>query len=60
MKNYIEIKRIKMSMALGNITYSQAKELAEPIISKMNTTGSAIAKAHNMPFKPFTFTGLMR
>ena len=55
-----QIQEIKMNLALGLITYEQAKEQAKPIIDEMNEKGKAIANKYNQKFRPFTFTGLMR
>ena len=55
-----QIQQIKMDLALGNITYDEARQRAKPIIKEMNQRGKEIAKKHNQKFRPFTFTGLMR
>jgi len=44
----------------GAITYERAKELAEPKLLEMNTTGKEIARKFGKKFRPFTFTGVMR
>lgn len=55
-----QIEQLKFLLVTGRITYDEAKEMAEPIIEKMNERGKEIAKKHNQKFRPFTFTGLMR
>ena len=59
--NYrMKLKEIKFLFMTGQITYYQAKEIAQPIIDEMNIKGKEIAKKYNQKFKPFTFSNLMR
>ncbi|MBR5202372.1 MAG: hypothetical protein IKW45_03820 [Clostridia bacterium] len=55
-----KINEIKFKLMTGQLSYYQAKELAQPIIDEMNERGKIIAKKYNQRFKPFTFASLMR
>ena len=55
-----EIMRIKRLLERSEISYTEAKSLASPIIEEMNQKAKEIAKKHNKRFTPFSFAMLMR
>ena len=55
-----KINEIKFKLMTGQLSYYQAKELAQSTIDEMNERGKVIAKKYNQRFKPFTFASLMR
>jgi hypothetical protein len=59
-ENREAISRIKMDLALGLISYSEAKNQAEPIIAGINKKSIEIAKKYGMKPKLVSFATLMR
>lgn len=59
-ENRNAIASIRSRFLRGDITLDQAKAEAYPIIQAMNATAKVIAKQHKMPYKPITFSSLMR
>lgn len=59
-ENRNELERIKANFLAGRITEDGARELAKPIIARMNEAGERIAKEYGMRFKKLTFAYLMR
>ena len=55
-----KLQPIKWRMQIGELTYEEAKVLAQPIIDKMNSEAIKIAKKYKGTHRPFTFTELMR
>lgn len=54
------LEAIKQRLAVGAITYEEAKELARIPLFKINSYAETIAKKHGMRHKPITFIGFMR
>lgn len=59
-QNREDIQEIKMSLALGYISYDEAKEEARPILDRINDRGREIAKKYGKKYYPITFTEIMR
>lgn len=59
-KNLEDIREIKISLALGYITYDEAKKEAKPIIERINKRGREIAKKYNKNYYDLTFSEIMR
>lgn len=60
MENRNRLKEIRFRLLMGEISYEEAKELAFPIINKMNQKAKIIAKQYGKKHKDFTFGYLMR
>jgi len=59
-QNIKDIEAIKMALALGYISYDEAKKEAEPILCKINAKGRKIAQKYNKPYYKVTFSELIR
>jgi len=55
-----QLKEIRRDFLFGAITDQQARELAQPIIDKMNERAKEVAKEFGKRHKPFTYSYLMR
>lgn len=51
---------LRNAMALGWMTYDEAKEMATPVLKEMNEKGKRIAKKYGKKFYPMTFTEVVR
>ena len=60
LQNREEIKEIKIALALGYISYDEAKIEAKPILDRINKKGKEIAKKYNKNYYPITFTEIIR
>lgn len=58
--NVRRIERIRLGLAMGEITYENAKKQAEPIIDAINAKGQKIAKKYGKTYKKITFSEIMR
>lgn len=54
------INRIKMDLAVGNITYEQAKIQAEPVINRINDKARELARKYNQRPKYVSFGSIFR
>lgn len=54
------INRIKMDLALGNISYDQAKIQAEPVIKRINDKARELAKKYNQRPRLVSFGSMFR
>lgn len=59
-QNREDILEIKTALALGYISYDEAKREAGPILEKINLRGKNIAKKYGKKFYPITFMEIMR
>lgn len=59
-RNREQIAIIRGKLISGQITYDQAKILAEPIISRINNKAKEVARKHKVKPKYVDFTNLMR
>jgi len=59
-KNRQEIEAIKQAYLTNQISRETAKELAQPIIDRINNKMASIAKKYNKKPQTVTFIGLMR
>jgi len=55
-----KILNIRYLILKKKITYEEGKKLAQPLIIKMNKINKEISIKHNMRYKPFTFSYLIR
>ena len=54
------INRIKADLALGNISYEQAKLQAEPVIKRINDKARELAKKYNQRPRLVSFGAIFR
>lgn len=54
------ITDIRFRLYSGEISYTSAKNEAQPIIAKMNARGAEIARETGVKYKPINFNSLMR
>lgn len=59
-QNREAIAQIQTRLALGQITYDQAKEQAAPVIARINDRAKEIAKKYGKSHHEITFKELMR
>lgn len=59
-RNRTTIESIRGRMLRGEITHTEAKAEAKPIIDAMNARAKELAKEYGVRFKPMTFEALMR
>jgi len=59
-ENQVKIQNIRQRMFNGEITYHQAKELAQPIIDDINTTATRLAKKYKLPARKIDVVSMMR
>ena len=55
-----ELESIKYKLAIGVITYDEAKVVSKPIIDEMNQIAQKIAKQFGKKAHKFNFASLMR
>ena len=55
-----EIRRIRISLTTGKLTYKEAKEKAQPHIDVLNEKGREVAKRFKRRHNEITFSGIMR
>ena len=60
LQNKQDIEEIKKALALGYISYDEAKIEAEPILSRINKKGQEIAKKYDKPYYKITFSEIIR
>lgn len=60
LQNRKDIEEIKIALALGYISYDEAKIEAKPILDRINKKGKEIAKKYNKNYYPVTFTEIIR
>lgn len=58
--NRTELEEIKKALALGFISYDEAKIEAAPIIKRINAQAQEIAKKYGRKHYNYTFEELMR
>ncbi len=59
-KNREELTEIKMALAIGDISYDEARKLASPILDRINSKGKEIAKKYNKKYHAISFIEVMR
>lgn len=59
-QNREKINAIKASLANGQISYAEAREQAEPVITKINAAAKEIAKKYSMRPRLVTFNEIFR
>ena len=58
--NLLKIQMTRCKLLNGELTYDEAKNILQPVITDMNTKTKMITKKHNKKLSPISFTGLMR
>lgn len=59
-QNREDIAEIKKALALGYISYDEAKIEAKPVLDRINKKGKEIAKKYNKNYRPITFIEIIR
>lgn len=59
-ENRLKIQRIRQRMLSGEISYSEARTEAQPVINEINATSKRLAKKYGVPSGKVSFAALMR
>lgn len=60
LENRKAIADVKMALAVGEISYDEAKKKISPILNSINVRGKEIAKKYGKNYRPITFTEVIR
>lgn len=60
LENRKAVSDIKMALAVGEISYNEAKQKIMPVLERINGRGEKIAKKYGKKYHPVTFSEIIR